>query len=544
MIVTITLYCGPNYLVPDCRSYCVSRNDSLGHYRCNYVSGRKLCLEGWYDPLTNCVKKRKYCTPRNDSIGHYSCDANSGEKMCLNGWTGKNCTQICHVSSCQQSTIHASEGSSIAKTAKTTTISTTHTPSSWANVKTSAASSQSSCAILYKLTRSSSLVSPRKISESRSNTPLKAIMYSSSDLHSSQNSKALLSSMLKPPSLSSLYSSALSSLSSLLSSSSLSPSSSSSSSPSSLSSSALTSSLSSLQLLPSPSFLTLPLSSSSSSSTSSQLLSSSSPSTLRSSLLFLNVSPNFQSSELVTVSFGGPSVAPSPTNIYQQDGIEIEISESSNWTMGKMENVRRELVKKVNEFCHDYPLTCLTTPNTFVNRTVFNTSHIMAKITRSSNGKAWLRVKVTFPVIVESLPSGAGYLPSHVLKEIVLKNKAHLEKNLEAEIVAVKEVAWNQPITSVIQLSVTLTTKVTATARVPTTIHRYIKPNFLPYVLVALSVTAVLIIAFALCRRRHLRKLRILPQSISNSTEEELTTFVLKSSKTDNSSHTAVSINS
>ena len=47
-------------------------------------------------------------------------------------------------------------------------------------------------------------------------------------------------------------------------------------------------------------------------------------------LLFLNVSPNFQSSELVTVSFGGPSVAPSPTNIYQQDGIEIEISESSN----------------------------------------------------------------------------------------------------------------------------------------------------------------------------------------------------------------------
>lgn len=104
---------------------------------------------------------------------------------------------------------------------------------------------------------------------------------------------------------------------------------------------------------------------------------------------------------------------------------------------------------------------------------------------------------------------------------------------------AVKEVAWNQPITSVIQLSVTLTTKVTATARVPTTIHRYIKPNFLPYVLVALSVTAVLIIAFALFRRRHLRKLRILPQSISNNTEEELTTFVLKSSKTDNSSHTA-----
>ena len=93
MIVTVTLYCGPNFLVPDCRSYCASRNDSLGHYRCNYVSGRKLCLEGWYDPLTNCVKKRKYCVPRNDSTGHYSCDPTSGEKMCLNGWTGENCTQ-------------------------------------------------------------------------------------------------------------------------------------------------------------------------------------------------------------------------------------------------------------------------------------------------------------------------------------------------------------------------------------------------------------------------------------------------------------------
>ena len=93
MTVTVTLYCGFGYLVPDCRSYCVSRNDSLGHYQCNYTAGRKVCHEGWYDPLTNCVKKRKFCIPRNDSTGHYSCDPASGEKLCLHGWTGNNCTQ-------------------------------------------------------------------------------------------------------------------------------------------------------------------------------------------------------------------------------------------------------------------------------------------------------------------------------------------------------------------------------------------------------------------------------------------------------------------
>ena len=93
MTVTVTLYCGPNYLVPECRTYCMSHNDSLGHYNCNYTAGRKICHDGWYDPLSDCVKKRKICTPRNDSLGHYNCDPVSGEKLCLSGWTGENCTQ-------------------------------------------------------------------------------------------------------------------------------------------------------------------------------------------------------------------------------------------------------------------------------------------------------------------------------------------------------------------------------------------------------------------------------------------------------------------
>ena len=93
MIVTVTLYCGPNYLVPDCDTYCMSRNDSLGHYQCNFTAGRKECIDGWYDPLTGCVRKKKVCIPRNDSLGHYNCDPVSGEMLCLDGWTGDNCTE-------------------------------------------------------------------------------------------------------------------------------------------------------------------------------------------------------------------------------------------------------------------------------------------------------------------------------------------------------------------------------------------------------------------------------------------------------------------
>ena len=93
MTVTVTLHCGPNYLVPDCGTYCVSRNDSLGHYQCNFTVGRKVCNDGWYDPFTDCVKKKKVCIPRNDSLGHYNCDPASGEILCLDGWTGDNCTE-------------------------------------------------------------------------------------------------------------------------------------------------------------------------------------------------------------------------------------------------------------------------------------------------------------------------------------------------------------------------------------------------------------------------------------------------------------------
>lgn len=87
------VYCDDKYLVPECNEYCISHDNDLGHYNCDYDNGFKVCLEGWYDSLSNCTKKKKECTPRNDTAGHYNCDHISGEKICLSGWMGVNCTQ-------------------------------------------------------------------------------------------------------------------------------------------------------------------------------------------------------------------------------------------------------------------------------------------------------------------------------------------------------------------------------------------------------------------------------------------------------------------
>jgi len=88
------VYCDDNYLIPQCKEYCVSRdNDAEGHYTCDFDLGLKVCLDGWYDASSNCTKKKKQCTPRNDTAGHYDCNPESGEQVCHTGWMGINCTQ-------------------------------------------------------------------------------------------------------------------------------------------------------------------------------------------------------------------------------------------------------------------------------------------------------------------------------------------------------------------------------------------------------------------------------------------------------------------
>jgi len=151
------------------------------------------------------------------------------------------------------------------------------------------------------------------------------------------------------------------------------------------------------------------------------------------------------------------------------------------------------------------------------------------KITNSSNGKVWVRVKVKLPETVPLLP-GSGYLPSVVLKRIVLENKVPLEKNLGAEIVTVREVAWDQPTLPPINSSVSLITLMTVTDP-PTTLQDYYS-SFLPYLMVALCLIAAFIVGFAFYRRSKLREARILPEPESNKSEEELITLPSRKSST------------
>ncbi|KAL9975612.1 hypothetical protein ACROYT_G012793 [Oculina patagonica] len=205
-----------------------------------------------------------------------------------------------------------------------------------------------------------------------------------------------------------------------------------------------------------------------------------------------------------------------------------------NWTTAKEEQVRLEIVNKVNEFCVKQPLPCQISPNATLNRTIFNMSHVIMRVANGSDGKVWVRVKVKLPSNVPHI-SGSGYLPSIVLKKVVLDNKSSLEKNLGTQIVTVKEVVWNHPtLPPIISSSVSLSTLMTVTVT-PTTLQDYYS-SFLPYVLVALCLTAAAIVGFAFYRRSKLRDVRVQPEPESPSDEELLvmpsrkSTFVRPSS--------------
>ena len=59
--------CDVNYYpTGECNTLCIPQNNSLGNYRCDRVSGDKICLEGYKDPSTFCVNKEnngKLCLP-------------------------------------------------------------------------------------------------------------------------------------------------------------------------------------------------------------------------------------------------------------------------------------------------------------------------------------------------------------------------------------------------------------------------------------------------------------------------------------------------
>lgn len=51
--LSFRVQCSNNLYGNNCTTFCVTRNDSGGHYTCG-ANGQMLCLSGWSEPLSNC----------------------------------------------------------------------------------------------------------------------------------------------------------------------------------------------------------------------------------------------------------------------------------------------------------------------------------------------------------------------------------------------------------------------------------------------------------------------------------------------------------
>jgi len=92
------------------------------------------------------------------------------------------------------------------------------------------------------------------------------------------------------------------------------------------------------------------------------------------------------------------------------------------------------------------------------------------------------------------------YVPSIVLKTLILKNELPLEKGLGVQILTVREVVWDHPtLPPMKSSSVSLSVGLTVTD-IPTTLQNQDYSGFLPYLLVALCLTAAAIVGFVFYR--------------------------------------------
>lgn len=98
------------------------------------------------------------------------------------------------------------------------------------------------------------------------------------------------------------------------------------------------------------------------------------------------------------------------------------------------------------------------------------------------------------------LRSFPEYVPSIVFKTVVLRNELPLEKRLGVQILTVREVVWDRPtLPPMKSSSFSLSVRVTV-IDIPTILQNQDYSGFLPYLLVALCMTAAVIVGFAFYR--------------------------------------------
>ena len=53
--ISYRVQCTDDFYGPNCATFCVERDDEMGHYTCD-SEGNIVCREGYQDPSTNCIE--------------------------------------------------------------------------------------------------------------------------------------------------------------------------------------------------------------------------------------------------------------------------------------------------------------------------------------------------------------------------------------------------------------------------------------------------------------------------------------------------------
>ena len=56
LTATFQVVCAMDFFGPDCTQMCISRDDSLGHFSCDPVTGNRVCLDGYTNVERNCTE--------------------------------------------------------------------------------------------------------------------------------------------------------------------------------------------------------------------------------------------------------------------------------------------------------------------------------------------------------------------------------------------------------------------------------------------------------------------------------------------------------